>query len=150
MCRTNLLSIIRSLNTVYTAIGISHACCVDCLLARSGPDLASITATEQSVSPLVLVTNLLFGIASSTSSKQTSWQKTIHHYYYKTSLIRSPPSLTVLTTLNSIPTSPSLAQFLYCKLSLYCNYFPLQKSAVFLSLMSVTTTCQNTAKTNYI
>ena len=33
----DLLSIIRSLNTVYTAIGICHASYVDCLLARSGP-----------------------------------------------------------------------------------------------------------------
>jgi len=33
---TDLLSIIRSLNTVYTAIGICHANYVDCLLARSG------------------------------------------------------------------------------------------------------------------
>jgi len=34
--QTGLLSIIRSLNTVYTAIGICHASYVDCLLARSG------------------------------------------------------------------------------------------------------------------
>ena len=39
MFRTDLLSIIRSLNTVYTAIGICHTSSVDCLLARS---LASI------------------------------------------------------------------------------------------------------------
>jgi len=32
---------VRSLNTVYTAVGICHAIYVDCLLARSGPDLAS-------------------------------------------------------------------------------------------------------------
>ena len=32
MFRTDLLSIIRSLNTVYTAIGICHASYVDCLL----------------------------------------------------------------------------------------------------------------------
>jgi len=36
MFRTNLLSIIRSLNSVYTAISICHASYVDCLLARSG------------------------------------------------------------------------------------------------------------------
>jgi len=35
MFPTDLLSIIRSLNTVYTAIGIHHASYVDCLLARS-------------------------------------------------------------------------------------------------------------------
>jgi hypothetical protein len=31
--RTDLLSVIRSLNTVYTAIGICHASFTDCLLA---------------------------------------------------------------------------------------------------------------------
>ena len=36
MFRTDLLSIIRSLSTVYTAISICHASYVDCLLARSG------------------------------------------------------------------------------------------------------------------
>jgi hypothetical protein len=37
----DLLSIIRSLNTVFTAIDICHTVYDDCLLARSGPDLAS-------------------------------------------------------------------------------------------------------------
>jgi len=41
MFRTDLLSIIRSLNTVFTANGICHTGYVDRLLARSGPDLAS-------------------------------------------------------------------------------------------------------------
>jgi len=36
MFRADLLSIIRSLNTVYTAIGICHASYVECLLARLG------------------------------------------------------------------------------------------------------------------
>jgi len=36
MFRTDLLSIIGSLNTVFTAIGICHTGYVDCLLARSG------------------------------------------------------------------------------------------------------------------
>jgi hypothetical protein len=35
MFQADLLSIIRSLNTVYTAIGICHAGYADCLLARS-------------------------------------------------------------------------------------------------------------------
>jgi hypothetical protein len=35
MFRIDLLSIIRSLNTVFTAIGICHTSYVDCLLARS-------------------------------------------------------------------------------------------------------------------
>jgi hypothetical protein len=36
MFRTELLSVIRSFNTVFTAIGICHPGYVDCLLARSG------------------------------------------------------------------------------------------------------------------
>jgi len=44
MFRTDLLSIIRSLNTVYTTTGTCHASYVDCLLARSGPEvLTSLT-----------------------------------------------------------------------------------------------------------
>jgi hypothetical protein len=39
MFRTDLLSIIRNLSTVYTAIGICHASYVDCLLARAGWNL---------------------------------------------------------------------------------------------------------------
>jgi hypothetical protein len=35
MFRTDLLSTIRSLNTVFSAIGICHTSYVDCLLARS-------------------------------------------------------------------------------------------------------------------
>jgi len=35
MFRTDLPSIIRSLNTVYTATGISHASYADCLLVDS-------------------------------------------------------------------------------------------------------------------
>jgi hypothetical protein len=35
MFRTGLLSIIRSLNTVLTALGICHSSYVDCLLPRS-------------------------------------------------------------------------------------------------------------------
>ena len=35
MFRTDLLSIIRSLNTVFRAIGICHSSYVDCLLERS-------------------------------------------------------------------------------------------------------------------
>jgi hypothetical protein len=38
MFRTDLLSIIRSLITVFTAIGICHTSYVDCLLARSLAD----------------------------------------------------------------------------------------------------------------
>jgi len=34
MFRTDLLSIIRSLSTVFTATGICHASYVDCLLAK--------------------------------------------------------------------------------------------------------------------
>jgi len=35
MFRTDLLSIIRSLNTLLTAVGICHTCYVGCLLADS-------------------------------------------------------------------------------------------------------------------
>ena len=34
MFRTDLLSIIRSLNTVFTAVGICHTSEIDCLLAK--------------------------------------------------------------------------------------------------------------------
>ena len=40
--RADLLSIIRSLNIVYTATGICQASYVDCLLARSGSILTSL------------------------------------------------------------------------------------------------------------
>jgi len=40
MFRTDLLSIIRSLYTVYTATGVCYAGYVDCLLARSVTSLA--------------------------------------------------------------------------------------------------------------
>jgi len=36
MFQADLLSIIRSLSTVFTAIGICHTSHVDCLLVRSG------------------------------------------------------------------------------------------------------------------
>ena len=42
MFRTDLLSIIRSLNTLFTAIGICHTGYVDCMLARSGWILTSL------------------------------------------------------------------------------------------------------------
>jgi len=46
MFRTDLLSIIRSLNTVYAAIGICHASYVDCLLARSGWNYCCVYSVE--------------------------------------------------------------------------------------------------------
>jgi hypothetical protein len=46
MFQTDLLSIIRSLNTVYTAIGICHASYVDCLLARLGSVLTSLADSQ--------------------------------------------------------------------------------------------------------
>jgi len=42
----DLLSIIRSLNIVYTAIAICHASYVDCLLARSGWILTSLAYSQ--------------------------------------------------------------------------------------------------------
>jgi len=47
MFRTDLLSIIRSLNIVYTAIGICRASYVDCLLARSGWNILTSLADSQ-------------------------------------------------------------------------------------------------------
>jgi len=46
MFQTDLLSIIRSLNTVYIAIGICHTSYVDCLLARSGSILTSLADSQ--------------------------------------------------------------------------------------------------------
>jgi hypothetical protein len=43
MFRTDLLAIIRSLNTVFAAVGICHTDYVDCLLARSGWNITSMT-----------------------------------------------------------------------------------------------------------
>jgi len=45
MFQTDLLSIIGSLNTVFTAIGICYASYVDCLLVMSGADLTSRQST---------------------------------------------------------------------------------------------------------
>jgi hypothetical protein len=42
MFRTDLLSIIRSLNTVYATTGVCHASYVDFLLSRSGSILTSL------------------------------------------------------------------------------------------------------------
>jgi len=44
MFRTDLLSIIRSLTAVFTAINIRHASYVDCLLARSGRKILTLLA----------------------------------------------------------------------------------------------------------
>jgi hypothetical protein len=43
MFREELLSIIRSLNTVYTAVGICHAGYVECLLA----EVISLAGSQQ-------------------------------------------------------------------------------------------------------
>jgi len=45
MFRTDLLSIIRSLNIVFTTIGICHTSYVDCLLARSGCSILTSLCT---------------------------------------------------------------------------------------------------------
>jgi hypothetical protein len=44
MFRTGLPSIIRSLNTVYTAVGICHASYVYSLLVRSGCSILTLLA----------------------------------------------------------------------------------------------------------
>jgi len=43
---TDILSIIRSLNTVFTAIGICHTSYVECLLARSGWNWWTVSLSE--------------------------------------------------------------------------------------------------------
>ena len=57
MFQTDLLSIIRSLNTVYTAIGVCHASYVDCLLARSGCNI--LTSLADSQIPIAVYTVLI-------------------------------------------------------------------------------------------
>jgi len=44
MFRTDPLSIISSLTTLYTAIGICHASYVDCLLGRSECNMLTVLA----------------------------------------------------------------------------------------------------------
>jgi len=46
MFRTDLLPIIRSLDTVFAAIGICHTSYVDCQEARSGPRLLTVNITS--------------------------------------------------------------------------------------------------------
>ena len=48
MFLTDLPPIIRSLNTVFTAIGICHASYVDSLLARSGWNTSILTSLAES------------------------------------------------------------------------------------------------------
>jgi hypothetical protein len=55
MFRTDLLSIIRSPNTVYTAINICHASYVDCLLARSGWNSSSVLTSLCTVLRLLMM-----------------------------------------------------------------------------------------------
>ena len=46
MFQTDLLSIISSLNTVFTATGICHSSYDDCLLAKSGWILLAVNITS--------------------------------------------------------------------------------------------------------
>jgi hypothetical protein len=46
MFRTKLLSIIRSLDTVFTATGICYTSCVECLLATSLADSQHTSMTN--------------------------------------------------------------------------------------------------------
>jgi len=57
MFRTDLLSVIRSLNTAYTAIGICRASCVDCLLAT---ELASRHSTYEGESIIIRSVHFIF------------------------------------------------------------------------------------------
>ena len=45
MLQTDLLSINRSLNTIFTAIGICHTGYIGCLLARSWPRQQTVNIT---------------------------------------------------------------------------------------------------------
>jgi len=56
MFRTDLLPIIRSLNTVYTAIGICHTGYVDCLLATAS---AACPNSEPSSSQNIYLRSIL-------------------------------------------------------------------------------------------
>jgi len=47
MFRTDLLSIIRSLNTLFTVISVCYTGYVDCLLASSGWNVISMTNTNR-------------------------------------------------------------------------------------------------------
>ena len=49
MFRTDLLPIISSRNTVFTAIGICHTSNVDCLLARSGWNILTSLADSREI-----------------------------------------------------------------------------------------------------
>jgi len=55
---TDLLSIIRSFNTVLTAIGICHASYVDCLVARSGWNWFSSILTSLADGIITSMTNI--------------------------------------------------------------------------------------------
>jgi hypothetical protein len=51
MFRTDLLSILRNLNTVYIATGICYASYVDCLLAGSGWDSSQTLLADRVETP---------------------------------------------------------------------------------------------------
>ena len=55
MFRTDLLSIIRSLNTVFTATGICHTSYVDCLLAVALADSQQIPIAVNTVLRLLMM-----------------------------------------------------------------------------------------------
>jgi len=59
MFRANVLSIIRSLTTVFTAIGICHTSYADSLLDRFHPDLASRLSAEPVLQIPVAVNTVL-------------------------------------------------------------------------------------------
>jgi hypothetical protein len=59
--RTDLLSIIRSISTVFAAIGICHASDVDCLLARSGQ---TVNRTRTTIAVNTVLRLLIMGSKS--------------------------------------------------------------------------------------
>jgi hypothetical protein len=76
---TDLLSIIGSLNTVHTAIGICHASYLYCLLARSGWNSSSILTTQADRMELQFHPDL-----TSRQSTELAWQIPIAVYSVET------------------------------------------------------------------
>jgi hypothetical protein len=90
MFRRDLLSIIRSRNTIYTAIGICHASYVDSLLARSGWNcsLSKINLRNSASHWLSLYIHTqcyLALLANCPAKTWVSFHLPIHHCYWCTS-----------------------------------------------------------------
>jgi len=80
MFRTNLPFIIRSLNTVYTAICIFHTSCVDCLLARQNilTNLTGVIGQARNAATPLETWNCLITVEILDNNMQ---RKSIYCYY---------------------------------------------------------------------